>query len=118
MALSEGAEVFVATFEDVSLHGVGDVSEEAWAAPCGGVVVFGAGGAVFPDDSAVLPHGPAAPDAVEGGELVWGEGSAGDGALGAAGAVEGEPVGGAADDGFLLGVALRRRERRPSLFSR
>lgn len=70
--------------------------------------MFGAGGSALPDDATVLPHGPAVPNAVEICEAVWGEGSAGDGALGAAGAVEGEPIGGAADDGFLLRTCVAK----------
>lgn len=65
--------------------------------------MFGLGCAIFPGYAAVLPHDPAIPDAVEFGEAVWGEGAAGEPALGAAGAVEGKPIGGAADDGLLLG---------------
>ena len=55
---------------------------------------------VFPYDASVLPHGPTAPDAVELTELVRGE-CAAHRALGAAWAVEGYPIGSAADDGFL-----------------
>lgn len=67
--------------------------------------MLGAGGTVSPDDSAVLPHGPAVPDAIELGEAIRGErAGTGHGALRAARAVESKPVGGTADDAFLLGA--------------
>ena len=88
--------------EDVAFERHGHVSEVRGTAPGGGVVVLRGGAAVFPKDAAVLPHRPLVPDAVEAHEAVRGERIvAAQGALGAGRVVEGDPVGGAADDGLL-----------------